>query len=348
VKDIYDILREFEKRPGQRFALATLVRAKGSSYRRPGARMLICEDGHTVGSLSGGCLEEEVALHARGVLRTGTPVIMEFDTRRRFGCNGAIDIFIERIGENLLTDISGCLNRRASCMIATVFENSSVGEAARFPANKLGSRVMFSVEKDVDSPSGQKREADSESFRERGSFPYRGNEDCAFVQEIHPPIRVFIFGDGPDSEPLRRFGRLLGWQMIDVDDANALEIEPDQWTAAVVKSHNYGRDFKALQKMLPINLRYVGLVGPRQRRDQLLSDLLDVGVAINAGFFSPAGLDLRAESPEEITLAIVSEIQRVFAGGTGESLRERKISIHSPRERPLGASSGGGSRFARE
>ena len=324
MKDIYDILGEFGKRPGQPFALATLVRAKGSSYRRPGARMLICEDGHTIGSLSGGCLEEDAASHARGVLRTGTPVIMEFDTRRRFGCNGAIDIFIERIGENLLTDISGCLNRRASCMIATVFKNSSVGEAARFPANKLGSRVMFSVEKDVKSPSAHKREADSS--------PYRENKDCALVQEIHPPIRVFIFGDGPDGAPLHRLGRLLGWHTIDADDVNALEIEPDQWTAAVVKSHNYGRDFKALQKMLPINLRYVGLVGPRQRRDQLLNDLLDVGVAINAGFFSPAGLDLRAESPEEIALAIVSEIQRVFAGGTGESLREQKISIHSPRE----------------
>ena len=324
MKDLYDILREFEKRPGQRFALATLVRAQGSSYRRPGARMLICEDGHTVGSLSGGCLEEEVASHGRGVLRTGTPVIMEFDTRRRFGCNGAIDIFIEPIGENLLTDISSCLNRRASCTVATVFQNSSVGEAASLPTSKLGSRVVFSVEKDVYFPSAQKGEADI--------FPYRANKDCAFVQEIHPPVRVFIFGEGPDSAPLRRLGRLLGWKMIDVDRASALEIEPDQWTAAVVKSHNYGRDFKALQKMLPINLRYVGLVGPRQRRDQLLNDLLDVGVAINAGFFSPAGLDLRGESPEEIALAIVSEIQRVFAGGTGESLRERKISIHSPRE----------------
>jgi xanthine dehydrogenase accessory factor len=324
VKDIHDILREFGKRPGQGFALATLVRAKGSSYRRPGARMLICEDGHTVGSLSGGCLEEEVASHAGGVLRTGTPVIMEFDTRRRFGCNGAIDIFIERIGENLLTDVSGCLNRRDSCMIATVFENSSVGEAASFPASKLGSQVMFSVERDVDSSSFKKREADS--------FPYRENKYCALVQEIYPPIRVFVFGDGPDSAPLHRLGRLLGWQTIDAGDVNSLEIEPDQWTAAVVKSHNYGRDFKALQKILPINLRYVGLVGPRQRRDQLLNALLDIGVAINAGFFSPAGLDLRAESPEEIALAIVSEIQRVFAGGTGESLRERKISIHSPRE----------------
>ena len=79
-----------------------------------------------------------------------------------------------------------------------------------------------------------------------------------------------------------------------------------------------------------MNLPYVGLIGPRKRRDQLMNDLLDLGVTINAGFFSPAGLDLRAETPEEIALAIVSEIQRVFAKGSGQSLRERKISIHGP------------------
>jgi xanthine/CO dehydrogenase XdhC/CoxF family maturation factor len=97
-----------------------------------------------------------------------------------------------------------------------------------------------------------------------------------------------------------------------------------------VKSHNYGRDFSALQKLLPLDLPYVGLIGPRKRRDQLLNNLLDLGVTINAGFFSPAGLDLRAETPEEISLAIVSEIQRVFANGSGQSLRERKTSIHGP------------------
>jgi xanthine dehydrogenase accessory factor len=98
---------------------------------------------------------------------------------------------------------------------------------------------------------------------------------------------------------------------------------------ALVKSHNYGRDFVALQKLLSLNLRYVGLIGPRKRRDQLLNDLLDVGSAINAGFFAPAGLDLGAETPEEIALAIVSEIQRVLADGSGFSLRERKMSIHA-------------------
>jgi xanthine/CO dehydrogenase XdhC/CoxF family maturation factor len=115
---------------------------------------------------------------------------------------------------------------------------------------------------------------------------------------------------------------------MEIVDLHALTTEPDPWTAAIVKSHNYGRDFVALQKLLPLNLPYVGLIGPRKRRDQLMNALLDLGVTINAGFFSPAGLDLRAETPEEIALAIVAEIQRVFANGSGHSLRERKISIH--------------------
>jgi xanthine/CO dehydrogenase XdhC/CoxF family maturation factor len=111
-----------------------------------------------------------------------------------------------------------------------------------------------------------------------------------------------------------------------------LSIEPDDWTAAIVKSHNYDRDFAALQKLLPLDLRHVGLIGPRKRRNQLLGDLLDLGITINDGFFAPARLDLGAETPEEIALAIVSEIQRVFAHGSGVSLRERKMPIHAALE----------------
>jgi xanthine dehydrogenase accessory factor len=304
MKDIYDIIGEFKKRRGERFALATLVRAKGSSYRRPGAHMLICEDGATIGSLSGGCLEEEVALHARDVVKTGEPVLMSFDTRKRFGCNGKIEIFIERVAETFVVNLAEHLDARRACFAITDFEGSSVGEAVSFP-------------------SYENREANSESFREQAGFPY--------IQQIHPPIQLLICGDGPDSTPLRLLAELLGWIPIEIPDVNSLTIQPDEWTAAIVKSHNYGRDFSALQKLLPLNLPYVGLIGPRKRRDQLLNDLLDVGVAINAGFFAPAGINLEAESPEEIALAIVSEIQRVFAGGTGESLRERKSSIHVPK-----------------
>ena len=291
MKDIYDILREFEKRRGQSFALATLVRAEGSSYRRPGARMLICQDDSTVGSLSAGCIEEEVALCAREVLRNGVSTIISFDTRRRFGCNGKIDVFIERVSENFLVDLAENLIARRNCLAVTTFEGKRVGSSV----------------------------AGFQHFREH---------EHALIQEIHPPIRLLVFGEGPDSAAFHRLSELLGWKAIEIVDQHQLPIDADRWTAAIVKSHNYGRDFTALQKLLSLNLRYVGLIGPRKRRDQLLNDLLDLGVTINAGFFSPAGLDLRSETPEEIALAVVAEIQRVFAGGSGESLRERKMSIH--------------------
>jgi xanthine dehydrogenase accessory factor len=296
MKDIYDILREFNQRRGDKFALATLVHAQGSSYRRPGARMLISADGKTVGSISAGCLEKEVTLRAFEVLQNGESTIVSFDTRRRFGCAGRIDIFIERASDRFLAGIAEHLDTRRSCVAIT-----------RFRGNELGSRI--------------------------GRFDYERGHEYELVQEIHPPIRLLIFGDEPDSAPLHSLGHLLGWNTLEIADANAVSIDPDEWTAAIVKSHNYGRDFVALQKLLPLDLRYVGLIGPRKRRDQLLNDLLDLGISINAGFFAPAGLDLGAETPEEIALAIVSEIQRVFAGGSGCSLRERKMSIHGALKR---------------
>src|SRR5947199_6558622 len=148
MKDIYDILREWKKRRAEKcqlgpdFALAALVRAKGSTYRRPGARMLICEDGKTVGSLSAGCLEEEVALRARQVLITGEPALMSFDTRKRFGCAGKIDIFIECAAENFFIDRAENLDARRCCAAIT-----------RFVGDKAGTRVLG-----VDYEQEQERE----------------------------------------------------------------------------------------------------------------------------------------------------------------------------------------------
>jgi xanthine dehydrogenase accessory factor len=302
MKDVYDILRGWKKRRTERspevFALATLVRVVGSSYRRPGARMLVCEDGTTIGSLSAGCLEEEVATCARKVLRHGEPELLTFDTRRRFGCAGKIEIFVERIEEQLLAALARELDARRSCVVLTTVQGSSVA---------VGEADSFS----------------SEPTREGGGFPY-----SRLVQKIHPRIWLLIFGDGPDDAPLVSLSELLGWEVTHIVDPNSFAHETDDWTAAVVKSHNYGRDFVALTKLLPLGLRYVGLIGPRKRRDQLINDLLELGVTINAGFFAPAGIDLGAETPQEIALSIIAEIQRVFGNGTGESLRERKMAIH--------------------
>lgn len=292
MKDIYDLIADFETKPETAIALATLVRVQGSSYRRPGARLLIRPSGHIAGSLSGGCIEEEIAQRAKSVLETGEPLLIDFDTRRQFGCHGRIGIFIERIEGSLLRIMSQQLNERRPLTLTTTFAGdehplgTQIGEIAGDSANRL-------------------------------------------VQVVHPPTRLLIFGEGPDSAPLRKLCGALGWQALEFDDASAIaDIGTDDWTAAIVKSHNFGRDFAALSKLLPLDLRYVGLIGPKKRRDELLNELLQIDIPMNAGFFAPAGLDLNAETPEEIALSVVSEIQRVFADGSGKSLRDRKEPIH--------------------
>jgi xanthine dehydrogenase accessory factor len=292
MREIRDILQLFELHRNQPLGLATLVRAQGSSYRRPGARMLVCADGTTAGSLSGGCLEEEVAQRAIEVMGSGTPSLMSFDTKLRFGCNGSIEIFVERLREDLLPELAINFLARRGCRAATFFAG---------PNEDLGTRLMN---------------------------PETKVSPDAFVQEIEPAIRLLIFGEGPDSVPLRGFAEILGWEVVEIEQPAELPNHADRRTAAIVKSHNYGRDFAALCHLLKLDLPYVGLLGPRKRRDQLLNAVLDEGIAIDAEVFAPAGLDLGAETPEELALALIAEIQTVFAGASAEPLRDRKAPIH--------------------
>jgi xanthine dehydrogenase accessory factor len=292
MKEIAEIVRHWRGHPSQIFALATLVRARGSSYRRPGARMLVANDGRAVGSLSGGCLEEEVALLAQDVMRTGRPKLVPFDMRRRFGCNGQIEIFIERPDKKFLFDLAEHIEARQNCTALTNFEDTSYS---------LGTRILGAGEQAIGR---------------------------AFIQQIDPPIQLIIMGGGHDTIPFRALSELLGWSLLEIENASELPDKVDAWTAVVVKTHNYGRDFSALRMLVPLGLRYLGLIGPRRRRDQLLADLFDATGPIDAELFSPAGLDLGAETPEEIALAIVAEIQSVFAAASCESLRNRKAPIH--------------------
>lgn len=286
MKDLSEIVRAYAAHGERPYALATLVRTRGSSYRRPGARMLV--DGHDslAGSLSAGCLEDEVAAAAREVITTGTPRLLSFDTRRRFGCSGSIDVFVECIGGELLSALAAKLEARRSFLLATNFETTPLGtQIAR-------------------------------------------DEEGDFVQFIEPLIHLLIIGSGPDALALRAQAALLGWQTSVAETIADWHGELDARSAAIIATHNYGRDCAALRHLLPLGLRYVGVVGPRRRRDELLGDVLDTGAPLSSALFAPAGLDLAAETPQEIALAIVSEIQNVFAGGSGASLRDSKLPIH--------------------
>lgn len=270
MKQLREIVRLWEKHRAVS-ALATLVRAVGSSYRRPGARMLISANGERAGALSAGCIEDEVATHALEVIATGESKLIAFDTRRRFGCNGSIEIFVERVDDEFMLSLR----------------------------NKIATRERF--------------ELATESF----------------VQTIEPAIRLLIFGDGADAIALAQHARFLGWEAHVFDAITDLETGIDDRTAAVIATHNFGRDCAALRHLLPRDLRYVGLIGPRRRREELLVDVIDSGVEPKSQLFAPAGLHIGAETPEEIALSVIAEIQSVFSGGSGEHLRDRNAPIHA-------------------
>ncbi len=290
MKEIREIIRFWEAYRGQTFALATLVAARGSSYRRPGARMLISAAGDSVGGLSAGCIEEEVIAHAREALRDGAPKLLSFDTRLRFGCHGEIDILVEPLREELMIELRECYIQRQRLQLETMFQGQP-----------LGTRIAGFV-----------------------------TDPAAFTQTIQPALRLILLGDNSDTAALRVHGALLGWEIIQIDSAPLpCEIIDDR-TAVVIATHHFGRDSAALRNLLPAGLKYLGLIGSRRRRDELLFDVVNDDMPPLSCLFAPAGLHLGAETPDEIALSIIAEIQCVFGAGTAEHLRLRKTPIHLP------------------
>lgn len=297
MKELEEMLRLARRHAGQPLALATIVRTQGSSYRSVGTRMLIAPDGVSVGALSGGCLEEDVVERAAAVIATGSAVLVPYDTRRLFGCDGCIEVFIERVqGDGPWAQaVERCFAMREPAEVLTVFDKGPDGTLRHF---------------------------------------------------IEPPVHLVIAGGGPDAVPLVGFARSLGWRVTvlarpEQNDTAFPEAEvlpvtaPDEWpvpadrrTAAVIMTHQFGRDAAFLRQMLQLPFGYLGLLGPRRRRERLLEAIGDeAGLKLQ----NPAGLDLGAEAPEEVALAIVAEIQAVMTRSSAGFLSERKGPIHARR-----------------
>ncbi|OAI43271.1 hypothetical protein AYO41_02315 [Verrucomicrobia bacterium SCGC AG-212-E04] len=298
MSELKSIVAEFARHT-EPMALATAVRSVGSTYRKAGARLLLDAKGRLAGSMSSGCLEDEVAELARPVIAGGPPVLRSFDLRPRFGCNGTIEIFIERVvrGNAFLTAAAEVLAARTAWKVVTVFASTT---------RPLGTSGLV------------------------GEAP---PDHEAFVQTVLPPVRVVVVGDGLDNEALVQIAGVLGWDIVLAATPADIPL-PDVRTAIVVKAHKFGRDYAALQALLALPVAYVGLLGPARRKQQLLSMLLDDGLlspnAPLAQLYGPAGIDVGAETPAEIALSIVAEIQAVLAGHTGGSLRDKRGSIHLP------------------
>jgi xanthine/CO dehydrogenase XdhC/CoxF family maturation factor len=304
MKALQQIIKRVGENPSQPWALATLVQTEGSTYRKPGARLLIEPDGKTLGVLSGGCLEEEIGCYGQDVMVTGSPVLLSFDTRRIYGCDGRLKILIEPLpaaGEtgNLITKIGGLLARRDVCRVRACFEGEPLG------SELLPADVLLAEQRGV------------------------------FVETLPPPIRLLLFGVGPEIEPLTQLAGNLGWVVEHFGHPSefAQDFRADAQTAALVMNHSFGRDLLALDRLLSLQFRYVGLLGPRKRHAELLARLSEYRsldfTASTRNLFAPAGLDIGSEAPEEIALAIVSEVAAVLSNRMGGFLRERRSNPHT-------------------
>jgi xanthine dehydrogenase accessory factor len=304
VKARQQIIQRVAENSSRPWALATLVQTEGSTYRKPGARLLVDSDGGSLGVLSGGCLEKEIARHGQKVIDDASPVLLSFDTKLLYGCDGQLKILVEPLpaaepNGNLITEIGCLLSNREVCRIRTCFEGDT-----------LGSKVLT---------------ADALVAERRG----------VLIDTVSPPIRLLLFGTGPEIEPITQLAGNLEWVIERFDHPSELaeDFRPDGQTAALVMNHNFGRDLLALDRLLPLQLRYVGLLGPRKRHTELLTRLseyrpLDFESDVR-NLHAPAGLDIGSEAPEEIALSIVSEVAAVLSNRLGGSLRERKSDIHA-------------------
>lgn len=301
-----DLRRIFHAAAAERdhpWGLATLVKTQGSSYRQPGTRLLIYPDGHqTIGFLSGGCLEQEIARHACGVMNSGIPQLRMYDTRQLFGCDGCLWVYLENIPAagtegNILTRMADLTARRAMCRVMVPYLSGKPSEL--LPDNALV------VER-----------------------------EGTFLQRLPPLPQLIIFGNGPEMEPLAFFAAGLGWTFRQYSHPDELpeNFASDASTAAVVMTHKFGRDLAALSRLFPLKLPYIGLMGSRKRHQELLRRFAEFHGDIPPEWFdtlhAPAGLDTGSESPEEIAMSIVAEAAAVLAGRQGGFLKQRNSSIH--------------------
>ena len=340
---------------GYKIAMATVVAVEGSAYRHEGAKLIIFDEGSSLGLISGGCLEGEVAAIAREVFKKGNVKRESFDLREDelfglgSGCGGVVDILIEEIGSNKSFEVwSAAIFARLPVVrvliIASERQDVRLGEDlilidGEVPVGSLVDPILtqFAIKATEDLFSQRNPETKSVHIK--------GVE--MLLDVTLPPPEITLFGAGLDAQPVANLARRCGFQVLVVDPradflcqssfpgATLIKIHPGAYqeklnfgcnTAVVVMNHNYERDRKALRFALESKAFYVGVLGPSHRLQKLLDVLKEEGFMPTKEqldkVYNPIGLDIGAEGPEEIAVSVVSEVIAFLRGKKGGMLRK--------------------------
>jgi xanthine dehydrogenase accessory factor len=366
MKELEQILRLWKEaeQSGASAVLATVVKTHGSSYRLPGARLLLAPNGQRAGSVSGGCLEDDLIKKAYWLTERG-PAIRRYDTTPDgeigsgfgLGCSGVIHVLLERLtpgGPTILDIIRDARAERRPAVVAHLIHPAAFA-GRRLVLDTLGT-VSHNIG-DAGLASSVERESKIALSECASRTVWVNNEAEVFIEIMTPGVRLLVFGAGDDAVPVTELAKYLGWQVLVFDGrahyarrekfphADAVVVctggktaavpetdaiaQIDKWTAAVLMSHSYAQDLETLGELADTNLSYLGVLGPRKRTAQLLSDAgLDASL-LGPTLHSPMGLDIGADGPEQVALAVIAEIQAALNGRAGGLLRERIGSIHS-------------------
>jgi xanthine dehydrogenase accessory factor len=355
---------------GKKTALATVVHVEGSSYRRPGARMLITEDAELTGSISGGCLEGDAFRKALHVILSGKPMLVTYDTAddddakfgMGLGCQGVIQVLIEPLqgerGEAIVDLLKKATTSRQKSVLLTLF---SIQDKR---APQYGSCFLLTEQEEafgaiqmldttiVRSELKQVMDLKKSSFRK---YENEAAEIIAFAEFVQPPVSLVIIGAGNDVIPLVKMAEILGWQSTVIDgrpmyaskerfpmpscmvvhakaDHLLEHITIDDRTVFVLMSHNYNYDLAILKSLLNKEVLYIGVLGPHKKMKMMMDELAGEGIVLSKkqldAIHGPVGLNIGAETAEEIAISIIAEIQSKLTASNAEQLRTKQDAIH--------------------
>lgn len=373
MKEIKQIIKAYDEAliSGNKAALATVVHLEGSSYRRPGARMLVTDDGQMTGAISGGCLEGDALRKALLAITNQQTRLVTYDTSDeddmtigiQLGCAGVIQVLFEPLdAQRNIVPIQlmrKVIESRRPSVLVTLFslENKRDEEAGTCMLMEADGTITGDIanqelKKVLVEEMQQVLHSQKSIFK---NFVSANFSITAFIEYIQPPVCLVVIGAGNDAIPMMQIADTIGWDVRVVDGRNThanperfasacqilvskpesvLEQLPlDNQTVFVMMTHNYNYDLAMLKALLPLDIPYIGMLGPRKKLDRMIDELRESGMQITDDMmlkvFGPTGLEIGAETAEEIALSIIAEIKSVLMGKAGGSLRKKEDFIHS-------------------
>ncbi|RDY61585.1 XdhC family protein [Flagellimonas nanhaiensis] len=331
--ELKNIIQQYQQRKHEQAVLATVVALDGSSYRRPGVRMLIFENGDMVGAVSGGCVEKEVLRQAQAVFSNGVSRIMIYDGRYRLGCEGILYILLEVFepSESFITQFWKTIEKRESLFMSSYYKKELSDHKDYHTVFRFNDK-MFPV-----------------SERKVANNP----ELLIFEQELDPCFQLIIIGAEHDAVQLCKFASMTGWEVTVVAnpreektendfpgihklvlvEPEAFSPELDDQTAVMVMTHSFVKDLQYVISLKEQRGAYIGLLGPFKRREKLFQELFERHPDISEDFLEsihgPAGMDIGAETPQEISISILSEILSVVNKKEPSLLKHKLGKIHT-------------------